>query len=189
MQSHKYKHRFPTTITLGVRIMPFLLAVFLLTACQDEMTSQPRYDPLQASELFPDQRSARPILPDTVPAGVLEAGQEFYIGRDQQGELLAELPVEVDELLLQRGRERYEIFCLPCHGEAGEGDGIIVVEYGFSPPPSLHEDRLRQAPDGHYFAVITNGFGEMYPYAYQVKPADRWAIIAYIRFLQGDIYE
>jgi hypothetical protein len=84
---------------------------------------------------------------------------------------------------VERGRERYNVFCSPCHGFAGDGDGMIV-QRGFRHPPSFHEDRMRTAPVGHYFDVITNGFGVMYPYGYRVPPGDRWAIIAYIRALQ-----
>jgi hypothetical protein len=92
-------------------------------------------------------------------------------------------PFPVTRAVLDRGRERYNIFCTPCHGWTGDGDGMIV-QRGFRPPPSYHTDRLRQAPVGHFFSVITNGFGAMYPYGYRILPQDRWAIIAYIRALQ-----
>jgi mono/diheme cytochrome c family protein len=146
------------------------------------MADQPRYKPLAESTFFGDDRSARPLVPGTVARGELRADEPFYTGKSG-GNLVTALPIPLTRELLQRGQERFNIFCAPCHGRTGEGNGM-VVQRGYRRPPSYHIDRLRQTPIGHFFDVMTHGFGAMPDYAAQVPPADRWAIAAYIRALQ-----
>lgn len=146
------------------------------------MAETGREKPLDSSEFFEDRRTARPLVAGTVARGHLRADTAFYTGR-ADGALVAALPVPLTKDLLERGRERFEIFCAPCHGRLGTGEGA-VVKRGMRPPPSYHIQRLYEAPIGHFFDVMTNGFGIMPDYAAQVPPADRWAIAAYIRTLQ-----
>jgi Cytochrome C oxidase, cbb3-type, subunit III len=146
------------------------------------MQDQPKYKDLRGSAFFDDHRSARPKVPDTVARGFLHAGEVFSTGK-RNGQPVAELPMPLTRELLDRGRERYGIFCSPCHGLTGNGLGI-VVQRGFRQPPSLHIDRLREAPVGYFFDVQTNGFGSMPDYAGQISAEDRWAIAAYERALQ-----
>ncbi len=162
-------------------ILILCLPLFV-AACAPNMSDQPKYNPMTPSDLFADGRSARPSIPGTVPYGALASDTAFYTGR-HEGEVIERMPVAITPTLLQRGRERFEINCSPCHGRTGDGQGM-VVRRGFRQPPSYFIPRLREAPDGHFFEVITNGFGEMYSYANRVSPADRWAITAYIRALQ-----
>ncbi len=135
-------------------------------------------------DFFGDGQSARLPVAGTVPRGDLTLGPNelLYTGK-VNGQPADAFPFPVTREILERGRERYNMFCSPCHGFSGDGDGMIV-QRGFRRPPSLHDDRLRTAPAGHFFDVITNGFGAMYPYGYRVPPRDRWAIIAYMRALQ-----
>lgn len=155
----------------------------LLAACTSvDMARQPRVDPLQPSEAFPHEQSARPAL-EGVVSRQDEAEQTWLETGLEDGEPVKEMPLEVDNAMLERGAEQFNIFCTPCHDGAGTGNGVIV-QRGYPQPPSFHEQRLRDAPDGHFFDVITNGFGHMYSYAPQTEPADRWAIIAHIRQLQ-----
>jgi mono/diheme cytochrome c family protein len=141
------------------------------------MADQPSSRPLQESRLFPDGASARPLVPGTVPfAGQSGEGREIRF--PQEGETIR---VTLD--MLRQGRQRYEIYCAPCHGRTGEGDGMIV-QRGFPAPPSYFSPRLLSARDGHIYSVITNGFGRMYGYAYRIEPRERAAIVAYIRALQ-----
>lgn len=146
------------------------------------MHDQPRYEPLERSTFFDDGRSARPFVEGTVARGQLHLDDHFYTGK-VNGELVTTLPFAATPEVLARGQERYNIFCSPCHDQVGTGRGMIV-QRGFRQPPSFHIDRLRQAPVGHFFDVMTNGFGTMYSYADRVAPKDRWAIVAYIRALQ-----
>lgn len=150
--------------------------------CQQKMADQPRYEPLQKSDLFEDQRASRPLVEGTVPRGQLNADEEFYTGK-VNNEPAKIFPFTVDRELLVRGQERFTIFCSPCHSRLGDGQGMIVRR-GFRPPPSFHIERLREAPPGHFFDVISHGFGAMPDYAEQIAPRDRWAIVAYIRALQ-----
>lgn len=160
-----------------------LLAVLASSGgCRLDMHDQPRYKPLAESDFFGDGRSARPVVENTVARGQLRNDEHFFEGK-VDGLPAATLPMELTPELLERGRQRFEIFCSPCHGHAGYGDGM-VVQRGLRPPPSFHIDRLRNSPPGHFFDVITNGFGAMYSYASRVEPRDRWAVIAYIRALQ-----
>lgn len=146
------------------------------------MADQPRYQPLQRSTFFGDERSARPLIPDTVARGHLDADAAFYTGK-VGANLVDTLPLPLTLELLERGQERFNIFCSPCHDRTGSGNGM-VVRRGFRHPPSYHIARLLQAPIGHFFDVMTHGFGAMPDYAAQVPPRDRWAIAAYIRALQ-----
>ncbi|MEO8431206.1 MAG: cytochrome c [Acidobacteriota bacterium] len=146
------------------------------------MYDQPKYKDLRRSEFFADHRQARPLPEGTVARGSLAADARVSTGRSGNF-LVTQFPVPVDAALLARGRERYDIFCSPCHDRTGSGSGM-VVRRGYRAPPSLHADRLRNAPVGHFFDVMTNGFGAMPDYAAQIDVSDRWAIVAYIRALQ-----
>jgi hypothetical protein len=159
-----------------------LLLVLVAAACRQDMQDQPKYKDLRGSAFFDDHRSARPLPEGTVARGFLNADRRLVTGKEN-GELVAVLPVPLTRELLSRGRERYEIFCTPCHGMTGNGLGI-VVQRGLRRPNSFHIDRLREAPVGYFFDVETRGFGSMMDYAAQIPPEDRWAIAAYIRALQ-----
>jgi cytochrome c553 len=160
-----------------------VLALGLLVAgCRQDMHDQPRFKPLAGSDFFGDGRSARPPVEGTVARGQLRDDAHLYTGL-VNGEPAATFPVEITAELLARGRERYDIFCSPCHDRVGRGTGM-VVQRGFRQPTSFHDDRLRTALPGYYFDVMTNGFGAMSSYASQVPVRDRWAIAAYIRALQ-----
>lgn len=164
--------------------MACLAACLLLTTgCWFDMRQQPKVKPLEPSDFFLDGQSARPLVADTVARGYLGLDTRFYQGKNEDGTLVEAFPLEITPEVMARGRERYDIFCSPCHGAVGNGQGMIV-QRGFKAPPSFHLTRLREAPPGHYYDVITNGFGVMYSYASRVSPEDRWAIIAYIRALQ-----
>jgi mono/diheme cytochrome c family protein len=155
---------------------------FAAAGCRQDMHDQPKPRPLRASTFFPDERSARPLVDGTVARGHLHEDTVFETGRNGKDEATA-FPFRVDAGVMARGRERYDIYCSPCHGRTGNGDGM-VVRRGFRRPPSYHDDRLREAPIGHFVDVVTNGFGAMADYRQQVEPRDRWAIAAYIRALQ-----
>ena len=159
-----------------------LLAVVTLGGCAQQMADQKRYEPLEGSELFADGRSSRPLVANTVARGKLRLDEHLYEGK-VDGQPAATLPLDVDRALLERGRERFEIFCSPCHDRVGNGNGM-VVQRGFRRPSSFHIQRLRESPPGYFFDVITNGYGAMSSYATMVPVEDRWAIIAYIRALQ-----
>ncbi|MBV9911648.1 MAG: cytochrome c [Sinobacteraceae bacterium] len=173
-----------------------------------QMYDQPKYKPLTPSELFADGNSSRPEVAGTVPrtAGALAGSSSGRLGEvpaelppgpavavNAKGATLARgnhavipvysNPLPITQALLARGQERFNINCAPCHSIVGDGDGMIVRR-GFPSPPSYHTDRLRSAPDSHFYQVISNGYGAMYPYADRIAPADRWAIVAYIRALQ-----
>jgi mono/diheme cytochrome c family protein len=154
-----------------IRPCLLLALILLLSGCDLSMTQQKRYDIYAPASIWPDGTSARPLPEHVVARGDL--------ARDAE----AKTPPEATPQLLTRGQERFDIFCAPCHGLAGDGDGIIV-QRGFPAPPSYHLPRLRAATAAHLFDVITRGYGAMYPYAARVPPHDRWAIIAYIRALQ-----
>ncbi len=159
-----------------------LLLVALLAGCRNDMRDQPRYRALRQSDFFGDDRSARPQLAGTVARGQLREDALYFTGR--AGPQLSDtLPFPVTKEVLERGRERFNIHCTPCHDRTGNGQGM-VVQRGFRQPPSFHIDRMRQAPVGHFFDVMTNGFGAMSDYAARIAVRDRWAIAAYIRALQ-----
>jgi len=162
----------------------FVIASCLIgiTACRQDMHDQPRYEPLEKNAFFEDGRASRPFVEGTVARGQLRLDDHFYTGKVND-ELVTTLPFTATKEILERGQQRYNIFCSPCHDQVGTGAGMIV-QRGFRQPPSLHIDRLRQAPIGHFFDVMTNGFGTMYSYADRIAPKDRWAIVAYIRALQ-----
>jgi hypothetical protein len=162
------------------------LALVLLTACgiagcdntlRQDMANQPRVNPLAPSQFFDDGRSGRPIIDNTVVRGSVE-NDALYEPKDSNA-----FPLPLTRELLQRGQERYAIFCTPCHGLQGDGQGMVAMR-GMKHPPSYHQERLRAEPNGYYFDVVTNGFGAMYGYSSQIPPRDRWAIIAYVRALQ-----
>lgn len=177
-----------TRIDRPSRILPAVavLGLVLVTGCAD-MKDQPRFEPLEESEFFHDGRSARPMVEGSVARGFLREDDAFYRGLDADGGFVDRVPVEVDEALLRRGQERFTIFCSPCHGQRGDGRGMIV-QRGYKQPPSYHIDRLRGVDDGYIFDVITNGFGQMSSHAAQIPPDDRWAIVAYVRALQLSQY-
>jgi len=159
-----------------------LAMVLLFGGCRQDMHDQPRYEPLEKSTFFLDGRSVRPQVRGTVARGEMESGTVLLTGR-VDGELTTELPVPLTRELLARGRQRFEIFCTPCHGLLGDGNGI-VTQRGFRHPPSYHSERLRDARVGHFFDVVTRGFGAMSDFSDRITPQDRWAIAAYIRALQ-----
>jgi mono/diheme cytochrome c family protein len=168
------------------RLLPLALlclTCFVVTSCASNMRVQPRYNPLAPSQFFTNGMSARPLVAGTISQEETIGNLPYTTGKGPDGQLVASSPISITLPVLQRGQQEYDAFCSPCHGLDGYGQGMIV-QRGFSAPPSFHSDRLRQAPDGHYFDVITNGFGQMYSYGYRVNPADRWAIVAYIRALQ-----
>jgi hypothetical protein len=164
------------------RALPVALSVTVTVACTQQMNNEPRYDPLESSDFFADGMAARPRVPGTIARGGLRLDEALFTGRSG-GRLVDEFPFPVTRGTLQRGRERFDIFCSPCHGRLGQGDGMVVLR-GFRRPPSYHLDRLREAPIGHFVDVMTSGFGAMASYASRVPPRDRWAIAAYIRALQ-----
>lgn len=159
-----------------------LIAVLALAGCRQDMHDGPRVEPYEASEMFADGSGARIPPEGTVPRGFLRDDELRYTGKEggQHADLF---PFPVTREVLERGRERYNAFCTPCHGATGMGNGM-VVQRGFRPPPSLHDERLRSSPVGYYFDVMTNGFGAMQDYRSAVSVDDRWAIAAYIRALQ-----
>ena len=162
-----------------------LIVVLMLlggTACRQDMHDQPKYVPLRESAFFGDARSARPIVPGTVAHGRLHDDPLLSTGK-VNGADADVFPFAVTQTVLARGQERFNIYCAPCHGRTGQGDGM-VVRRGYRRPPTYHQDRLRTAAVGHFFHVITNGFGAMPDYAAQISAEDRWAIVAYVRALQ-----
>ena len=178
--------RLYNTVALVTRHSSLVTVIFTAAlctvACRLDMQVQPKYKPLEQSTFFDDGRSERPVVPGTVARGRLRIDEQLYTGK-VNGALVDTFPFPVTRQVLERGQQRYNIFCSPCHDEVGTGRGMIV-QRGFQQPPSYHIDRLRQAPVGHFFDVITNGWGAMYSYAARVPPQDRWAIVAYIRALQ-----
>jgi mono/diheme cytochrome c family protein len=159
-----------------------LLIASTLTACRQDMHDQPRIKPLARSDFYSDLRGARTPVEDTVARGHLHEDTYFYTGKigNSPGDYM---PFPVSQEVLARGRERFNIYCTPCHSRTGDGNGMIV-QRGLKQPPSYHDARLRKAPLGYFFDVMTNGFGAMPDYASQITPRDRWAIVAYIRALQ-----
>lgn len=191
--------RLKRALRMGLWVVP--LAVFVV-ACRQDMHNQPKYKPLRASNFFEDGQSSRPLVAGTVPRGYLRDDAHLYAGRMDGAQRpvsgkqpgvppsgqtdssdVDTFPFPITREILYRGRERFNITCSPCHGRLGNGEGM-VVRRGFRQPPSFHIDRLREAPVGHFFDVMTNGFGAMPDYANQTTPQDRWAIVAYIRALQ-----
>lgn len=166
-------------------LAPVLLAV--LAACglagcdntlRQDMANQPRVNPLAPSEFFADGRSERPAIENTVARGSIEIDALSAVPKDSNA-----FPLPLTKELLERGRERYGIFCAPCHGLQGNGLGMVAMR-GMKHPPAFYDERLLAEPNGYYYDVVVNGFGAMYGYSAQIPPADRWAIIAYVRALQ-----
>lgn len=167
-------------LSLSIR---FVLGAILLVlaGCRRDMFEQPKSNPLGQSDFYSDGMDSRPIPPHTVAREQNES-EAFYTGMVGMN-LVTEFPLQITRDVLQRGQQCFEVNCVPCHGAAGEGNGI-VVQRGFPAPPSYHIDRLRNAPVGHFFDVMTRGYGTMFSFASRVTPQDRWAIAAYIRALQ-----
>ena len=163
-------------------IWPLLGTLVLLAGCRQDMHDQPRFKPLAMSDFYSDLRSARTPVEGTVARGQLHEDTYFYTGKigNNPGDYM---PFPVTEEVLARGEQRFNIYCAPCHSRLGDGNGMIV-QRGYRQPPSYHTERLRKAPLGYFFDVMTNGFGAMADYASQIPPRDRWNIVAYIRALQ-----
>ena len=161
----------------------FVMGLLLVLAgCRQEMYDQSRVRPLAQSDFYSDLRSARPQVEGTVARGQLRQDTYFYTGKigENPGDYM---PFPVTEEVLARGHERFNIYCAPCHSRLGDGNGM-VPQRGFKHPPTYHQDRLRKAPLGYFFDVMSNGFGAMPDYTTQIAPRDRWCIVAYIRALQ-----
>lgn len=164
------------------RLVMIVVLSGVLAACRQDMHDAPRYEPFEASTFFTDGTSSRTLVANTVARGQLREDEHLFTGK-VGGQLATEFPMPVTAETMARGQERFNVFCAPCHGRTGDGNGMIV-QRGFRQPPSYYEDRLVNAPVGYLFDVMTNGFGAMQDYAAQVPVADRWAIAAYIRALQ-----
>jgi mono/diheme cytochrome c family protein len=160
------------------------LLALALGGCRDDMHNQAKTKPLRESPFFADHSSARPLPEGVVARGFLRADAALYRGVGEDGKFVLDLPVPVTKALLLRGQERFNIFCSPCHGRTGDGQGMIVAR-GFKNPSTFHVDRLRNERAGYFFDVMTNGFGQMSGYASQIVPEDRWAVVSWIRTLQA----
>jgi mono/diheme cytochrome c family protein len=158
------------------------VSVVALSGCRQDMHDAPRYDPLEESPVFPKNSSAQPLVAGTVARGQLNDDEALYTGK-AAGAPVTTFPFAITKADLDRGQERFNIYCSPCHGRTGEGNGM-VVQRGYRRPSTYHQDRLRLAPPGYFFDVITNGFGAMPDYKAQVPVEDRWRIIAYVKALQ-----
>ena len=172
-----------------------LVSLVFLTGCEQKMADQPRYDPLEPGRFFPDGQSARQPVPGTIARGYASADRYVRTGRtsdapadrppslERPGEYVTEFPFPITAEVMREGRERYLVYCTPCHGRSGSGTGPVVAA-GYPKAQSFHQDRLRRAPVGYLFDVVTRGHGPMPSYAGQIPPAERWAILAYVRALQ-----
>ncbi len=171
---------------LSSRVLMVLAGAGVLAGCHTDMWVQPKiHEPYQPSTFYKDGMSSRPLVKNTIARGHLRQDEAFFTGF-KDGKLTTEFPLPVDEELIRRGKERFSIYCTPCHGQLGDGNGMIAKR-GFAlrrPVGNYHTERLRKMPVGHFYDVITNGYGSMYSYASRVEPRDRWAIVAYIRALQ-----
>ena len=207
MLRSKSKVQSPKSKVGKLAVFCLLLTAYCLLSigCRYDMQDQPRYKSYRQNEFFNDKLSMREPVEGTVARGLLRENKAFYTGKkeninpniqvettvDASGNTLVssfpndieEFPIPVTKELVDRGQDRYNIYCIVCHGAVGGGDGM-VVRRGYPQPPTYHDDRLRNAPVGHFYDVITNGWGRMNSYAAQIQPADRWAIVAYIRTLQ-----
>jgi len=189
MTSRNRLRRFPLPAGARARVRGHLtraavvIALAALAAgCRQDMHDGPRYNPLQQSDFYQDKRASRPLVEGTVPRGFLrdnDALQTGIVG----GLPVDRIPVPVTRVVIERGRDRFNIYCAPCHGQTGEGNGMIV-QRGYKKPTSLHDPRLRGVQAGYFFDVMSRGFGQMPDYAAQVDVHDRWAVVAYIRALQ-----
>ena len=160
------------------------LLALSLGGCRDDMHNQAKTKPLRESPFFADHSSARPLPEGVVARGFLRADAALYRGVGEDGKFVLDLPVPVTKPLLLRGQERFNIFCSPCHGRTGDGQGMIVAR-GFKSPSTFHVDRLRNERAGYFFDVMTNGFGQMSSYSSQITPEDRWAVVSWVRTLQA----
>ena len=163
-------------------LLSSVFCLLTVAGCRQDMHNQPKYRPLRPSQLFSDKSSARPLIEGTVARGTLQEDEAFFTGK-LSGATIKELPFQISEKDLDRGQERYNIYCTPCHDLTGSGKGM-VVQRGYRQPPSFHDPRLRAADPGYIFDVMSNGFGAMPDYRAQIDPRDRWRIVAYIRALQ-----
>lgn len=170
------------TIHRAVGFAVVIVSTVALGACRQDMHNQPKYRGLRGTTFFTDGGSARPLVDGTVARGTLQEDAAFFTGKVGTA-TVKELPFPVDEAVLNRGQERFNIYCTPCHDATGSGKGM-VVQRGFKAPPSFHEERLRNADAGYFFDVMTNGFGAMPDYRMQLSARDRWSVVAYIRALQ-----
>jgi mono/diheme cytochrome c family protein len=159
-----------------------VLAFLALAACRQDMQDQPRYRPLAQSDFFTDHRSARPRIEGTVARDHLRIDEARYTGKIA-GEDIDQFPIPINKADIERGQTRFNIYCSPCHGRIGDGNGMVVLR-GYRQAATFYSDKLMRAPVGHFFDVITNGFGAMPSYASRIVPDDRWRVIAYIRALQ-----
>lgn len=171
-----------TKVPRYIGLLSLCLLSMVAAGCRQDMHDQPKYRGLRESAFFSDGLAARPVVAGTVPRGGLNNDPLLYTGKEN-GANSTRFPFPVDQTVMERGQERFNIYCAPCHGRTGMGDGMIV-QRGYRRPPSLDDARLREAPVGHFFDVITQGFGAMPDYAAQIRPVDRWAIAAYVRALQ-----
>ena len=169
-------------LSLLLRALSIVAGALAVAGCRQDMHDAPRYEPLEASTFFANGQASRALVANTVARGLLREDTHLNEGK-VNGQLATTFPMPVTADVMARGRERFNVFCSPCHGKTGSGNGM-VVQRGFRAPPSYHEDRLRNAPVGYFFDVMTHGFGAMQDYASQLPPADRWAVAAYIRALQ-----
>lgn len=167
----------------SLRIGLVVVAALAAAGCRRDMQDQPKYIPLRPSSFFADGRSERPLVDGTVARGHLDDDAAFYTGKGPDGKFLNAFPFPVTKDVLDRGQNRFDIYCAPCHDRLGNGLGMIVRR-GYRRPPSYHIERLRNAPDGYIYDVITHGFGAMPDYSAQIPPRDRWTIVAYVRALQ-----
>ena len=169
-------------LSLLLRVLSLVAVALAVAGCRQDMHDAPRYEPLEASTFFANGQASRALVANTVARGLLREDTHLNEGK-VNGQLATTFPMPVTADVMARGHERFNVFCSPCHGKTGSGNGM-VVQRGFRAPPSYHEDRLRNAPVGYFFDVMTTGFGAMQDYSSQVPVADRWAIAAYIRALQ-----
>ncbi len=169
-----------------LQVIALGLAGVTLFGCHTDMWVQPKiHEPYQESKFYADGMAMRPLVKGTIARGHLRLDDAFFTGF-KDGKLIKEFPLPVTEELIRRGKERYEIYCTPCHGQVGDGQGMIAKR-GFTlrrPVGNYHTDRLRKMPVGHFYDVITNGYGAMYSYAARIEPRDRWAVASYVRTLQ-----
>jgi hypothetical protein len=190
--SHEWTRINANKTFVFIRVYSWLILVFALTGCRQDMHSQPRYNPLAATDFFGDGRSARPMVEGTIPRGRLSIGppDADYLRVDQarytgkiNNEDIDYFPFEITRADLDRGQQRFNIYCSPCHSRIGDGNGMVVLR-GYRQAASYHTDRLMNAAVGHFFDVMTNGFGAMPSYGSRIEPDDRWRVAAYIRVLQ-----
>lgn len=188
--------KFKKNLLLGAVVLPVVLM-----SCRGQTSEKPpvhlnmnmdqqeRFEPQEQNNFFEDKRAMRPPVEGTIARGNLKDNRAFYQGINEDSSFVDENPVEVTKAFLYRGQDRYNIYCQPCHGGTGDGEGIIMVNnYGYVPAPTFHQDRLRQESDGYFYSAITNGIRNMPSYAHQIPVEDRWSIVAYIRALQRSQY-